>query len=106
MNKIRRGYIKTTRQAAGTKCPSPRAITAQEALSLLESAVSYCQSAGLNVQAQNGTNGTLGLFIPNAQYVLTDGGTRAAFRLHLPLRTVQGSAHPDGIGTSQDVPEL
>jgi|GEM_PF-2060985 hypothetical protein len=56
-------------------------ITAQDALSMLESAVSYCQQAGLTVGAANGDNGTLGLFIPNAHYLLTDNGTRAVFRL-------------------------
>jgi hypothetical protein len=56
-------------------------LTPEMALTLLESAVSYCQQSGLNIQATNGDNGTLGLFIPNAHYVLTDNGTRAAFRL-------------------------
>lgn len=56
-------------------------ITAREALSLLESAVSYCQLAGLQVSAVNGDNGTLELFIPNAHYLLTKSGTRAMFQL-------------------------
>jgi len=56
-------------------------ITAQEALTMLESAVSYCQSAGMKVQAINGDNGTLGVFIPGAYYLLTDNDTRAVFRL-------------------------
>jgi hypothetical protein len=59
----------------------PVPITAQDALDMLASAVSYCQQAGLKVGAANGDNGTLGLFIPNAHYLLTDDGTRAAFRL-------------------------
>jgi hypothetical protein len=56
-------------------------LTPAMALTMLESAVSYCQAAGLHIQAANGDNGTLGLFIPNAHYILTDNGTRAAFRL-------------------------
>lgn len=48
---------------------------------MLESAVRYCQQAGLTVHAANGDSGTLGLFIPNAHYAVTDNGTRAAFRL-------------------------
>ena len=78
MSKTRRFYKcgKREQDAKG-----PRAITAQEALTLLESAVSYCQLAGLKVQAANGDDNTLGLFIPNTHYILTDNGTRAAFRL-------------------------
>ena len=56
-------------------------LTPEMALTMLESAVSYCQAAGLHIQAANGDNGTLGLFIPGAHYVLSDNGTRAAFRL-------------------------
>ena len=78
MSKTRRSYTcgKREQDAKG-----PRAITAQEALTLLESAVSYCQLAGLKVQAANGENDTLRLFVPNAHYILTDNDTRAAFRL-------------------------
>ncbi len=84
------------KRAPGAKRPSPRAITAHEALQLLESAVSYCQQAGLQVGATNGDNGTLAILIPNAHYVLTDSGTRAAFRLGAL------SAHGAGnIGTHQ-----
>lgn len=56
-------------------------ITAPEALQLLESAVSYCQQAGLQVRAANQDDGALAVFIPNAHYVLTDDGAQAAFRL-------------------------
>jgi|GEM_PF-4658831 len=68
-----------------TKARAPRrmnqSITAPEALQLLESAVSYCQQAGLPVRAANQADGALAVFIPNAHYVLTDDGARAAFRL-------------------------
>lgn len=61
------------------------AITAPEALQLLESAVSYCQQAGLGVNASNEISPTgernLALFIPRAQYIVSDDGARAAFRL-------------------------
>ncbi len=84
-----------TKRSARRKDPKP--ITAQDALTMLESAVSYCQSAGLKVNAANGDNGTLGLFIPGAHYILTDNGTRAAFR----LGAVSVSAPDAGnIGTS------
>lgn len=53
-------------------------ITAPEALQLLESAVSYCQQAGLGVNAAN-EQGALALFIPRARYIVTDDGMRAAF---------------------------
>lgn len=55
-------------------------ITAPEALQLLESAVSYCQQAGLQVNASN-EEGALALFIPRAQYIVSDNGTRATFHL-------------------------
>jgi sarcosine oxidase gamma subunit len=53
---------------------------------MLESAVSYCQQAGLqiageNADEKNADQAGLVLFIPGAHYVLTDNGTRAAFRL-------------------------
>ncbi len=76
-----RQYYRCGKREPSTKCPSPRAITAQEALTLLESAISYCQSAGLTVSALNGDNGTLGLFVRGAHFLLTDSGTHAAFRL-------------------------
>jgi hypothetical protein len=68
-----------------TKPRTPRKViqilAPQEALQLLESAVSYCQQAGLQVRAANQDDGALAVFIPNAHYVLTDDGARAAFRL-------------------------
>ena len=80
MSKTKHIY-KCTRHAQGAKCPSPRAITPQEALAVLESAITYCKSAGLQVSAANGDNGTLGLFIPNAYSILSYNSTRVAFRL-------------------------
>ncbi len=56
-------------------------ITPSQALELLESAVSYCQQAGLQVSAVNDDHGTLTILIPGAFYMLTDNGTHAAFRL-------------------------
>ncbi len=86
---------KTRHGAPSRKRKELRPVTVLEALAMLESAVSYCQSAGLKVRAANGDNGTLQLIIPGAHYVLTDGGTRAALRLG-PV-SVQGQAQ--GIGT-------
>ena len=63
--------------------------------------MSYCQSAGLNVQAANGDSGTLGLFIPNTHYVLTDDGTRAAFRLGTPSVSAQDGAASIGTLSAQ-----
>jgi hypothetical protein len=74
----------------------PMPITAQDALDMLASAVSYCQQAGLKVGAANGDNGTLGLFISNAHYLLTDNGTRAVFRL--------GAVRADNGVSAQDAP--
>lgn len=69
-------------------------ITAPEALQLLESAVSYCQAAGLQVNAANNEDGTLALFIPRAQYIVTGDGTRAAFRLAEQRATYCEGAQP------------
>jgi Resolvase, N terminal domain len=81
MSKTKHVYKKCTKHAQGAKCPSPRAITPQEALILLEDATHYCQSAGLQVSAANGDNGTLGLFIPNAYCIPSNNNTRMAFRV-------------------------
>ena len=80
-------------------------LTPAMALTMLESAVSYCQQAGLQVQAANGAD-TLTLHIPNAYYTLTNNGTSAAFR----LRDVAAhradapgvSAHSQNNGTSAE----
>jgi hypothetical protein len=98
MSKTRRLY-RCGKREPSTKCPSPRAITTQEALTLLESAVSYCEAAGLKVQAANGDNGTLGLFIPSAHYVLTDNGTHAVFRLDPREVSAQEQAATQGVGS-------
>jgi len=74
----------TTSGARARKRKTQDPLTPAMALAMLESAVSYCQQSGLKVGAANLTQngaGTLGLFIPNAHYVLSDNGTRAAFRL-------------------------
>jgi hypothetical protein len=78
MSKTKRG---TQVVSAHRRRKDKEPLTPAMALTMLESAVSYCQQSGLNIQAANGDNGTLGLFIPGAHYVLTDNGTRAAFRL-------------------------
>lgn len=85
----------------------------EQALAMLESAVSYCQQAGIKIGAVNGDDGTLGLFVQNAYYILTRHGTRAAFRLgKLSARHYQEIdkfnmlAHQaeSNIGTRENVP--
>lgn len=73
------------RNTARPQTPRPRpprktpTLTPQEALQLLESAVSYCQQAGLQVYATNAIGG-LRFYLPHAELIETaDGG--AAFRL-------------------------
>lgn len=56
-------------------------LTPSEALTVLQSAVNVCQSAGLLVMAAN-VDGTLLLTVPGAHYV-TDGN-RAEFRMGAP----------------------
>jgi hypothetical protein len=97
---------KCAKHAQGAQCPSPRAIKPPEALTLLEGAITCCRSAGLQVDAANGDNGTLGLFIPNACTILNENSTRVAFRLGaMPqaagISTVEVSAQSDSpnIGT-------
>jgi len=90
---------KTFRCGKHGKCKNPRPITAHEALTLLESAVSYCQQAGLQVSAANGNNGTLGLFVSNAHYVLTDNGTHAVFRLGTRGVSAREQVTAPGVGT-------
>lgn len=68
-------------------------ITAPEALQLLESAVSYCQQAGLGVNAAN-EQGALCLFIPRARYIVTDDGMRAAFVMAEESATYCEGAQP------------
>lgn len=79
-----KGQHKATRTQTRKARPNT-AITAPEALQLLASAVSYCQQAGLRVNASNEISPTgernLVLFIPHAQYIVSDDGARAAFRL-------------------------
>ena len=81
-----------------TKRRSQTAITIQDALEILASAVSYCQLAGLKVEAVN-RSGTLALFIPGCSYILTDNGTRADFRIStIPAQ----SAEPDAVLSAQE----
>ncbi len=60
---------------------------------MLQSAIGYCQAAGLTVQAGNSSRG-LALTIPGASYALTDDGKRAEFRIgtsQLPAATGDGT---------------
>ena len=54
---------------------------------MLQSAIGYCQRAGMSVQAAN-SGGGLVLTIPGARYALTEDGTAAEFRLDEPAPTL------------------
>jgi len=70
-------------------------LTAHEALQILQSAIGYCQQAGLAVQAANsGTD--LILTIPGAQYTTADTKAGVTFSLGAP---------PDLSRSSNDLPE-
>jgi hypothetical protein len=81
-----------------TRRRSQTAITTREALEILASAVSYCQLAGLKVEAVN-RRGTLALFIPGCSYILTDNGTRTDFRIGTPPAQ---SAKPEAVLSAQE----
>jgi hypothetical protein len=78
-----------------TKRNAGEPLTAQEALQILQSAIGYCQQAGLAVQAANsGTD--LVLTIPGAYYTTSDSKTEVAFCVGVP---------PDLPRNSDDPPE-
>lgn len=58
-------------------------LTAQEALQILQSAIGYCQQAGLTVQAANSGTGLM-LTIPGAYYTTVENGTEVTFALGTP----------------------
>lgn len=62
---------------------------------MLESAIHHCQRAGLTIGGKN-IAGALVLTIPDAAYILTHGGTRAALVLAeettLPTADAMGAA--------------
>ena len=70
--------MKKTRRSVRNGKPSP--ITAQEAVSLLQSARGYCQQAGIAVRAYNWPDGVT-LTLPGVFYSLTDDGTAATFHI-------------------------
>ena len=59
-----------TKKNGDGKKPVP--VTAQEAVSILQSAIGYCQQAGIAVQAHNGPEGVM-LTLPGVFYVVTVG---------------------------------
>lgn len=64
----------------GARKKQAQPITRQEAFAMLESAIHHCQRAGLVIGGKN-VAGALVLTIPDAAYILTHGGTRAALVL-------------------------
>lgn len=71
-------------------------LTKQEALEMLESAIYYCQRAGLSIGGKN-ESGALVLTIPHAAYILTHGGTRAAFELTAETAPGEGLRTADAV---------
>ena len=59
-------------------------VTAQEAVSILQSAIGYCQQAGITVQAHNGPDGVT-LTLPGVFYSVTTDGTAAQFHIGTSL---------------------
>lgn len=55
-------------------------VTAQEAVSILQSAIGYCQQAGIVVQAHNGPEGVM-LALLGVFYSVTNDGTAAQFHI-------------------------
>lgn len=58
-------------------------VTAQEAVSILQSAIGYCQQAGIAVQAYNWPDGVT-LTLPGVFYTVTNNGTEAQFHIGTP----------------------
>jgi hypothetical protein len=57
-------------------------VTAQEAVSILQSAIGYCQQAGIAVQAHNGLDGVT-LTLPGVFYTVTAKREGAAAEFHI-----------------------
>jgi hypothetical protein len=72
-----------------TKRNVGEALTAEEALQILQSAIGYCQQAGLAVQAANSGTG-LTLTIPGAYYTATDERAGVTFHIGTPEPTKSG----------------
>ena len=58
-------------------------VTAQEAVSILQSAIGYCQQAGIAVQAYNWPDGVT-LTLPGVFYTVTNEGAAAEFHIGTP----------------------
>lgn len=63
-----------------TRRSGAQPITAEEALQILQSAIGYCQQAGLKVQAANSGTG-LTLTIPGAYYTTVENSTEVTFHM-------------------------
>ncbi len=64
-----------------TKRGAVQPVTPEQALQMLQSAIGYCQLAGLAVQAANSDAGLL-LTVPGVDYALTADRSSAEFVLH------------------------
>ena len=63
-----------------TKRGTVQPVTPEQALQMLQSAIGYCQVAGLAVQAENSDSGLV-LTLPRVAYGLMPDGSSAEFRL-------------------------
>ncbi len=66
-----------------TKRGGVQAVSAGQALQMLQSAIGSCQLAGLQVQAANSDAGLV-LTVPGAYYAVTPDGGAAEFRMGTP----------------------
>ena len=69
-----------TKKNENGKKAKAQPITAQEAVSILQSAIGYCQQAGIAVQAYNWPDGVT-LTLPGVFYRMTNNGTAAEFHI-------------------------
>jgi hypothetical protein len=85
---------RATRNGATNRPPRRiQTLAPREALQLLASAFAYCQQAGLTVNAANGEDETLVLFIPRARYVVTaNGGAAFVLNENAPTRPMGDAA--------------
>lgn len=75
MNTTRRGVPRLQRRRRKEQCP----LTPGQALELLQSAMYYCQRAGLSVQCKSDADlKGLVLYLPEVQSVTTSKGVRFA----------------------------
>jgi len=90
--------MNTTKQGARARKRKThdKPLTPALALAMLESAIGYCQTSGLQVRAVNRVDGALGLVIPGARYIITSDGACAAFELVTPTAPASAQSATGG----------